>query len=404
MRTTYITAIVIALVLGIWLASGALTGSETVQPGSLAEQNRQQQSVKEDAAPTKVRVTMMDATTQQRLVKVRGKTENKRTVDVKVELSGTVVKRPVERGTLVAKNELLCEISIEDRQVALVEAREALNQARIEYKGALSLREKGYNSDTQIAGAKARLAAAEADLSRRELDLQKTQVRAPFAGVVENVHQEIGDFVTPGANCATVVDMDPMLLVGRVSERDVIDLTVGQQAIGYLRNGVTVRGPVSFIGQQSDPTTRTYPVEIELPNPERTLRSGITTEIHIPVENVLAQKVSPALFGLDDEGNIGIRIINSDNIVEFHPVTILADADDGVWVAGLPARAGVITVGQELVTAGERVDPVFQNNGTLKAQTKTPEQSAASPDSTINPNQSSAQASNAAVNLGVAAL
>jgi len=371
MRTTYITAASIALALSAWLASGAVTGDGAALPPALAEQNRAQARVNEDSVPTRVRVTVMQASPQNRVVKVRGKTENKRTVDVKVELAGTVVERPVERGTAVEQGDLLCELSIEDRQATAIEAREALNQARIEYQGALSLKAKGYNSETAIAGSRAKLAAAEAELNRRELDLRKTNVRAPFAGIVEDVHQEIGDYVTPGASCATVIDMDPMLLVGRVSERDVIDLSLGQEAIGYLRNGKVVRGPLSFIGQQNDPTTRTYGVEIELANAQRMLRSGITTEIHIPVESVLAQKVSPALLSLDDAGAIGIRTINDDHVVEFHHVTILADAADGVWVAGLPNRASVITVGQELVTAGERVDPVFQSNGHLKAQDAT---------------------------------
>lgn len=369
MRTTYITATIIALLLAAWLASGVLGGEDTPNPATLAEQNREQSRVDEDAAPTKVRVSVLEATPQQRLVKVRGKTENKRTVDVKVELSGTIVSRPVDRGSLVAKGDLLCELSVEDRQASLSEAQAALAQAQIEYSGALSLKEKGYNSDTAIAGAKARLAAAEANISRRNLDLQKITVRAPFGGIVEDVHQEIGDYVSPGANCATVVDLDPMLLVGRVSEQDVINLRVGQLATGYLRNGTSVTGPVTFIGQLTDPTTRTYAVEIELANPDRSLRSGITTEIHIPVETVLAQKISPALISLDDAGEIGIRTVNKSNIVEFHHVEILADASDGIWVHGLPNRAGVITVGQELVTAGERVDPVFQNNGSLNAET-----------------------------------
>lgn len=393
MRKTYITAIAIALTLGAWLASGAVNEGDAPRPASLADQNREQDRVAEDAAPTKVRVTVMEASEQSRLVKVRGKTENKRTVEVKVELAGTIVDRPIERGTSVAKDELLCEISIEDRGASLTEAREALNQARIEYQGAISLREKGYNSETAIAGAKARLAAAEANLARRELDVSKIEVRAPFAGIVEDVHQEIGDYVVPGASCATVIDMDPMLLVGRVSEQDVIELALGQEAVGYLRNGDVVRGPVTFIGQQNDPTTRTYGIEIQLPNPDNRLRSGITTEIHIPVESVLAQKVSPALFSLDDSGAIGVRTINEDHIVEFHHVTILADAPDGVWVSGLPNRAGVITVGQELVTAGERVDPVFLNNGTLKAQTS---------DSSKQPGNAPAQAS-LTVNLGIIA-
>lgn len=371
MRTTYITATVIAIGLVAWLASGALDNTHSGDPASIAEANRQQASVQEDYQPTKVRVSVIEATERSRTITVRGKTENKRTVDVKVELPGTVVNRPVDRGTVVAANDLLCELSIEDREVALVEAREALNQARIEYQGALKLKQKGFNSDAAIAGAKARLAAADANLSRRELDLAKVQVRAPFAGVVEEVHQEIGDYVTPGASCATVIDMDPVLLVGRVSEQDVMDLRLGQEAVGYLHNGASVRGPVTFIGQQNDPTTRTYAVEIELPNPEHALRSGVTTKIEIPVESVLAQKVSPALLGLDDAGNLGIRTINEDYVVEFHPVTILADAADGVWVTGLPSRVGVITVGQELVTAGERVDPIFQDAGTLKAHNKS---------------------------------
>ncbi len=371
MRTTYITATVIALAIVAWLASGALNDTGSGEPASIAERNREQASLREDTAPTRVRVSVIEASQQSRTVTVRGKTENKRTVDVKVELPGTIVNRPVERGTSVAANDLLCELSIEDRQVALVEAKEGLNQARIEYQGALKLQQKGFNSETAIAAAKARLAAAQADLNRRQLDLSKIQVRAPFDGVVEDVHLEIGDYVTPGARCATVIDMDPMLLVGRVSEQDVIDLDLGQEAIGRFRNGETVRGPLTFIGQQSDPTTRTYPVEIQLPNPDQTLRSGITTEIQIPVESVLAQKVSPALLSLDDAGNLGIRTINDDYVVEFHLVSILADAPDGVWVTGLPRRVGVITVGQELVAAGERVDPVFQNSGTLKAQRKS---------------------------------
>ena len=240
MRTTYITATVIAVLLIAWLGSGFVNSDADVQPVPLADQSREEDRVAEDAAPTKVRVTVMQASAQNRLIKVRGKTDNKRTVEVKVELTGTIVNRPIERGTQVAKNDLLCELSIEDRQASFIEAREGLNQARIEYQGALSLKEKGYNSDTAIAGAKARLASAEATLSRSELDLGKVQVRAPFAGIVEDVHQEIGDYVVPGASCATVIDMHPMLLVGRVSEQDVIGLQVGQTATGYLRNGMSV--------------------------------------------------------------------------------------------------------------------------------------------------------------------
>ncbi len=371
MRKTYITAALIGILLAAWLISGQIGQDSLTNPPSLAELKREQQRVQADAAPTRVRVSVIQAAEQNRYITVRGKTENKRTVDVKVELPGRVVSRPVERGTAVEANELLCQLSVEDRQASLAEAREALNQARIEYEGALSLKQRGFNSQTAIAGAKARLAAAEANVNRRQLDLRKINVRAPFAGIVEDVHQEIGDYVTPGDSCATVVDLGPMLLRGRVSEQDVIDLQLGTPATGELSNGRVVEGPLTFIGQQSDPNTRTYAIEIQLQNSDHSLRSGITTEIRIPVENVLAQRVSPALFSLDDAGSIGIRTVNSDNVVEFYNVDILFDDNEGAWVTGLPNRAAIITVGQELVTAGERVDPIFQSNQPMPAQRST---------------------------------
>ena len=357
MRTSYITSFVIALFIGGWLYSG--DHSETVETATLAEINRTQARVNIDRVPTQVRVAVLDATEQPRLVKVRGKTTNKRTVKVKAELTGTITHRPVQRGSQVKSGDLLCRISTEDRRASLKEAAALLYQARIDYKGALRLKQEGFNSQSAIAVAQARLATAKANLQRKELNLGKLEITAPFGGIVDDVHLEVGDYATPGQPCATIIDLEPMLLTGRVSERYVTQLAQGQKASGTFRDGKTVTGSISFIGHQSDNATRTYPIEIELPNPNYTIRSGITTEIRIPVESVAAQLVSPALFSLDDTGNIGIRTIDNDNIVEFHLIDVLADASDGVWVTGLPGRAKVIVVGQELVVPGERVDPIF---------------------------------------------
>ena len=181
---------------------------------------------------------------------------------------------------------------------------------------------------------------------------------------MEDVHVEIGDYVNPGQGCATIVDLNPMLMVGRVSEKDVLDLKLGELATGVLTDGRTVQGPETFVGQQSDPLTRTYAVEIQLDNTDGALRSGITAEIKIPVDRVLAQRVSPALFALDDRGEIGIRVLDSDNIVHFHNIEIITEGPEGVWVTGLPNETAIITVGQEMVVAGERVDPDFRDRFT----------------------------------------
>lgn len=368
MRGTYITATVIALLIGLWLLSGQFGEDGPAEHPTLAEENRQRAAQVEDDALTRVRARVIQAVPQVQNVVLRGRTENKRTVEVKAETAGRIVERPVDRGTAVDQGDVLCRISVEDREAGLAEARAALEQARIEHQASLKLKEQGFQSETVIAQAKARLAAAEAQVERREIDLARTAVRAPFAGVVEDVLAERGDYVTPGSTCVTIVDMDPMLLVGRVSEREVAKLEPGQTAQGHLADGRVVAGPITFVGQQADTATRTYAVEVEVANPDRALRSGITTEIRIPVDRVMAHKVSPALFALDDEGNVGIRTVNDQGRVEYHPIHIVRDDVDGVWVTGLPEVATLITVGQELVVPGQEVELSFEPAGDMPAK------------------------------------
>jgi multidrug efflux system membrane fusion protein len=387
MRVTYITAIAIAIVILGWLLSGQINAPGDLRHPTLAEQNRQAQAQAQDKQPTRVRGRVISASLQSQHIVLRGKTQNKRTVQIRAETAGRIINRPVERGTSVQEGDVLCQISLEDRAVGVAEARAVLNQARIEYEGSNKLKLKGFQSATAIAQAQARLATAQAQLKRRELDIQRTFVRAPFAGVVEDVTLEIGDYVAPGAACVTIVDLDPMLLVGRVAEKDVHLVQLGQEVTGLLRDGSSIRGPVSFIGNRSDPATRTYAVEIQVANPKHLLRSGITTEIRIPIAEVMAQKITPALFALDDAGKIGVRTVNEEGFVEFHHVTIVREDADGVWVAGLPEFTTIITVGQELVVPGERVVVDFEP--VIDMPASAPEPATSPNDETGNPNAGS---------------
>lgn len=380
MRTTYLTAIAIAVVILGWLISGQINATRDVRHPTLAQINLQARAQAQDKQPTRIRGRVINASMQRQYLVLRGRTENKRTVQIRTETAGRIIDRPVERGTWVDEGDVLCQISMEDRNVGLTEARAALNQARIEYEGSNKLKLNGLLSATAIAQATARLAAAQAQLKRRELDVQRTLVRAPFAGVVEDVDLEIGDFVNTGTACVTVIDLDPMLLVGRVAEKNVHLVQLDQEVTGMLSDGTSVRGPVSFIGNRSDPATRTYAVEVEVANSTHLLRSGITTQIRIPVAEVMAQKITPALFALDDAGKIGVRTVNEDGYVEFHHVSIVLEDTDGVWVAGLPEVTTIITVGQELVVAGERVEVAFESVIEMPASAPLPNPAPVAPD------------------------
>ena len=361
MRGTYITALAIAILTAAWLLSGFLTAEDGVsEHPSLAEASTRQAMRIDDKVPTEVRARTIVAQTLPEQLRVRGRTENKRTVDVRAETQGRVIVRPVERGDRVATGDLLCRIAVEDRDARITQAKEGVNQARIEYRGSLKLKDRGFQSETAIAQARTRLATAQAQLQTAVLDLERTYIRAPFDGVVEVTELEVGEYAQLGAPCARIVDLDPMLLVGQITERDVYRVETGAPTSGRLANGATVTGTVSFVGQQADPGTRTYRIEVMVPNPDYALRSGVTTEIDIRVGEILAHKITPAVLALDDEGRVGTRIVDADNRVRFLLVEIVDDERDGVWVTGLPREATLITVGQELVVAGERVSVQMQ--------------------------------------------
>ena len=163
MRATYLWAVAIAVLLVSWLASGQLDQEAVAYEASIAERNAESRTLMSDQAPTQVRVMLSQAQLQTRYANVRGKTQNKRTVQVQTEIRGRVVTRAVERGQLVAANQLLCKLSIEDRKVALIESQQRVNQARIDFDGAKRLRAQGYNSESAIAAARTQRAAAQAE-------------------------------------------------------------------------------------------------------------------------------------------------------------------------------------------------------------------------------------------------
>ena len=124
--------------------------------------------------------------------------------------------------------------------------------------------------------------------------------------------------------------------------------------------GKQVQGQVTFLSRSADPTTRTFRVEIEVPNPELDLRDGQTAEILISAEGERAHLLPASALTLNDEGTLGIRVVGPQGAVEFLPVTLLRDTTEGVWLTGLPDKVDVIVVGQEYVTQGVTVAPTFR--------------------------------------------
>ena len=336
----------------LWVATGVFSAPahDPEQHGPLATAGR-------DKAATAVRVRTVHNQMHAAELSLRGRTEAEMKVLVKAETSGRVAAVPGTKGQRVKAGDPVCELDIGARQAQLDQAKAQLRQARLEYDAALALEKKGHRSETQTAAARAAFEAAEANIRAMEQQLSFTVMRAPFDGVIDNRFVQVGDYMTPGTACAWVVGGEPFHIVGAVSESQISYVTPGTAGTARLVTGETVEGRVTFLASAADAATRTFRLELTVPNADLKLRDGVTAEIRIKTRELPAVRLSPAVLSLSEQGTVGVKIVEAERI-RFVPVTIVADGQDGVWVAGLPDAAQVVTVGQEYVTDGEAVTAV----------------------------------------------
>ncbi len=306
-----------------------------------------------------VRVASISAQNYQERVRVRGQTKAFRHVDVRAEVPGRVVATPVARGARVEAGELLCEIAVDTRAADLQEARSRQEEAQMEYNGALDLQERGLQSRVGIAQFKAALDATAAAVTRAELNLNRTRITAPFAGIMETRAVEVGNLMDMGGTCASLLDDSPMLLIGQVPETDVGKLTLGAPVTATLLSGETVEGKLTYVSRAADTSARSYGIEVEINSGYDSIRQGITAEIYITGAETRAHLIPPSALTLSDEGTMGVKTLDPNNVVQFAPVVVVGEnssLDPGMWVLGLPEQSVVVTLGQEIVFPGQTVN------------------------------------------------
>jgi len=342
----------ITIVVVLWLLSGQLDGAETpadlsVNTASIDKHTR-----------SSVRVRTQSAEEIQRTIVVNGKTAPARVVTLSAETDGRVEFIGAERGSNVSRGKMIARLDERDRSARLSQAEATVRQREVEYEAREKLKTESYVSEAQLKEAVAELEAARTELTRAQLDLTYMTIRAPFDGALQSRIVEEGDFVKLGDPVATFVDNRSIIVSANLSEFDARYVNVGDTAEARLATGGSVRGRIRYVAPVADAATRTFEVELEVDNSDGKLRAGGTAELRIPAERVFAHRVSPSLLTLDDAGNVGIKIIDDAGKVEFVIADIALSDSNGVWIAGLPSTATIITVGQGFVASGSMVNAV----------------------------------------------
>ena len=338
-------------------------------------------------------------------VMLRGRTEAARQVTVMAETSGKVVSEPLRKGAYIEAGQTLCQLDSGTRESRLAEAKARLTEAearlpeamanaagaaaklieaKVNENAARRLNQQGYASETRAASAeaalqgalagiesakaavvsaKAAIEAANASIASIEKDIENLTITAPFAGLLETDTAELGVLLQPGSPCATIIQLDPIKLVGFAPETEVDKVTVGAMAGARLATGREVVGRVTFLSRSADPLTRTFRVEVQVPNAGLAIRDGQTVEIIVASDGTKAHLLPQSSLTLNNDGALGIRYVGPDNITGFAPVSILRDTPEGIWVAGLPDKVDVIVLGHEYVIAGVKLDVTYREAG-----------------------------------------
>ncbi len=341
--------IALALVLGLvgWMGSGYVLPS-----AELAE-------VAAPAGPRAVTVAVRPSEAQvvTRTLSAEGQALPERETAVPAETSGKIAEVLVEKGARVEAGDLIARIEPAQRASDLVRAEEEERRARRELDNAQTLLDRGIGTADRQAEARAALAAAEAGVAVAREALSATEVTAPFAGRLEALEVDPGVYVAVGAEIARIVDNTPLEIAIQVPQQSRGGIEAGREAEVRFITGEVRTGVVTFVGSSADAQTRTFLAEVEVPNEGGEVPAGVSAEVRIPVGEAVAHFLSPAILSLGADGTLGVKTVDEENRVAFHPVEIVRAETSGVWVSGLPERARVVTIGQGYVSDGEVVDP-----------------------------------------------
>ncbi len=365
MKASRITAVGLVAAAALWIASGHFLPHETAESRAAIRAG-------EGEAKKLFRVAVIDTRVVPHSSKLvlSGRTEADKRVVVTARTAGVLTELRVRRGTPVQKGDIIAVLSDEAREAQVLQAQAVVMQKRTELDAKRQLIMQGTLPKLQLVDLEAQLKVAEAALATAEAERDRGVVRAPWSGVVHDIAVEVGQaaFSFAGREIAQIVALDPMLAVVEVAERKLAGIKVGDAADVRLVTGESARGKIRFVAKTASQTTRTYRIEIELPNADAKIPDGITAEVAVPLAAVPATRIPRSALTFSSAGDIGVRVVGANDTVGFVAVNVIEDEQTFMWVGGIADGARVIVQGQDFVREGQKVEAVVASEVTATAR------------------------------------
>ena len=355
MKASRITALGLVAAATLWIFSGHLLPRESAESNAAIRTNES-----EAKKLFRVGVTATSLVPHSRKLVLSGHTEADRRVTVTARTGGVLTEFKVRRGSALKEGDVIAVLSDDARESQVAQAKSLVAQRQAELEAKRPLIAIGANPKLDMVNLQSQLDAAKAALASAEAERDRGVIRAPWAGVVSDIMVEVGKaaFSMAGADICTLVALDPMLAVVEVSERKLAGIKVGDMTEVRLITSAIARGKVRFVSKTASQTTRTYRIEIELPNADGAIPDGISAEVAIPLAAIAATSVPRSALTFSSTGDLGVRTVDGSGIVGFLPVNVIEDEQTSMWFGGVPDGARVIVQGQDFVREGQHVEAV----------------------------------------------
>jgi multidrug efflux system membrane fusion protein len=354
MKASRVTAVGLVAAAALWILSGHLIPHESAESKAALR-------VGEAKTEKRFRVAVIDTNvvSHSRKLLLSGRTEADRKVITFARTNGILQELKVRRGSQVKKGDVIAILSDESREAQVLQAQAQLEQRKVELEAKRRLAQTNAFPRLELNALEAQYKASEAALAAAEAERDRGIITAPWDGVITEI-SEVGTsaFAFAGKEIAQMVGLDPMLAIVEVSERKVANVKVGDMAEVKLVSGQTREGRIRYVSQSAVPATRTYKVEVQMPNADGAIPDGITAEVSIPLSPVPATRVPRSALVVSSVGDIGVRTVDASDKVGFIPAAVIQDDQRFMWLTGVPDGARVIVQGQDFVREGNLVEPV----------------------------------------------
>ncbi len=231
--------------------------------------------------PVLVMSTKVGTADMPQIINTVGSLRSDESVTLRPEVAGRIVSIKFQEGQRVTKGATLVQLDATTNQAELQQARTALDMAKSKYERAVDLASRNFISGQARDDAKGAYDLAKSSLDLVEARLAKTQIKAPFSGVIGLRVVSEGDYVKEGTDLVNLEAIDPIKVDFRVPETFLRDVQVGQSVQITLDAlpGKTYDGKVLAVNPLLDATGRALVVRAQVRNQDTTLRPGMFARV-----------------------------------------------------------------------------------------------------------------------------